>query len=206
MCDAARMSPPGRFRAQALDGLDVDVAGELVDLGCAARREPHQFDEVAAVFRVRLERQPAHTGIVGRQPEDVPEVSVRPAPLRGPEQVRGLCDPAGDEPAGSRGQDAEQAFRRLVADDGRLLEDARSGLETPVGRLELPLARGHFAEVGVLVGAPSADALLAASLRKVRFAGASVPTSVSLSSPRMKASTRLNAMSSWICCGGLFMK
>ena len=50
------------FVAQALDRLDVDVTRQLVDLGSAPGREPHQFDEVAAVFRVRLERQPAHAG------------------------------------------------------------------------------------------------------------------------------------------------
>ena len=43
--------------------------------------------------------------------------------------------------------------------------------------------------------------------RFVTFAGAgSSPCSVSLSSPRMNASTRSRAMSSWIWMGGLFMK
>src|SRR5207248_4669871 len=45
-----------------------------------------------------------------------------------------------------------------------------------------------------------------ATLRSDLFAGSSVPTSVSLSSPRMKASTRSRATSSWIWMGGLFMK
>ena len=43
--------------------------------------------------------------------------------------------------------------------------------------------------------------------RRVNFLGSvSVPTRVSLSSPRMKASTRLKAMSSWSWMGGLFLK
>ena len=77
---------------------------------------------------------------------------------------------------------------------------------------QVPGARPHVPvdmNAPVAAFAPVAWAGLAdlpASLRSVRLAGASVPTSVSLSSPLMNASTRLNAMSSWICWGGLFMK
>ena len=66
-------------------------------------------------------------------------------------------------------------------------------------RFETTIAGGHDAADATL-------ALLPATLRSLRTTGFSVPTSVSVSSPRMNASTRLNAMSSWICCGGLFMK
>ncbi len=54
--------------------------------------------------------------------------------------------------------------------------------------------------------AAAALTLAPASFRSARLGGVSVPTSVSWSSPRMNASTRLNAMSSWIWIGGLFMK
>ena len=55
---------------------------------------------------------------------------------------------------------------------------------------------------------PAVRALLlaVATLRSDLRAGCSVPTRTSLSSPRMKASTRSRATSSWIWMGGLFMK
>jgi len=107
-----------------------------------------------------------------------------------------------------------EMFHHVVL--GQTLDDAGAGAPASMRRLEAPLrggplrvpaaprrggcpARGHDAAVATL-------ALLPASLRNLRFTGASVPTSVSSSSPRMNASTRLNAMSSWIWRGGLFMK
>ena len=92
----------------------------------------------------------------------------------------------------------EDGGRGLVADDRRPFDDAgRGGLEAPMGRLQLsPLAHRVAA---AFVFATPASAL--ASLRDT-----SLPTSVSLSSPRMNASTRWCAMSSWIWSGGLFMK
>ncbi len=118
---------------------------------------------------------------------------------------------------GPGGRMVKQARGRLVAKDGQTLDDAgaaapasmRSFEATLAGlarRADLPrrsaarrVAQGHEAADATL-------ALLPASLRSLRLTGASVPTSVSLSSPRMNASTRLYAMSSWICWGGLFMK
>ena len=78
------------------------------------------------------------------------------------------------------------------SDDGWPVAGSRAGSG-------LVACRHDAAVVATLAGAP-------ASLRSLRFSGFSVPTSVSLSSPRMNASTRLYAMSSWICWGGLFMK
>jgi hypothetical protein len=82
------------------------------------------------------------------------------------------------------------------------LRTPRTTLGAPVGRFKAPFFRRHRAAAGafVFVGAVLASFLSAA------FERFSVPTSVSLSSPRMNASTLLWAMSSWIWTGGLFMK
>ena len=138
--------------------------------------------------------------MVGRQPEDVPEVLVRPAPLRRPQQVRRLRAETDQRPRRPfAGTTDKQPLRAAVRHDRGPLDDPPlAGRGAAVRRLEPALARRHL---------PAATlALVPATFFRRRLAGASVPTSVSLSSPRMKASTRLNAMSSWIWTGGLFMK
>ena len=110
------------------------------------------------------------------------------------------CDAEAEHgPGRTRRQRAQQPGREAVADDGRPLDDPGTGASAPVRRLEASFAVGHLAAVATLAFVP-------AIRLTVFLTGASVPTSVSLSSPRMNASTRLNAMSSWIWCGGLFMK
>ena len=172
---------------------------ERHDLVLRHVRHAHQLDEVGPVAPVRAQRDATHPRIVGRQPEDVPEVPVRPGALGRPEQVRGLRPEAQDGAGRPSGERPEQPGGEAVADDGRPLHDPRAGAPAPVRRLETPFAVGHRAAVATL-------ALVPARRLTVFLTGASVPTSVSLSSPRMNASTRLNAMSSWIWMGGLFMK
>ena len=84
---------------------------------------------------------------------------------------------------------------------------AAAGLRAPVRRLEAlaPLASPAPA-AAAFARAPVATGAVEASFLSCAFVRFSVPTSVSLSSPRMNASTRLWAMSSWIWIGGLFMK
>src|SRR5207247_7748322 len=120
-----------------------------------------------------------------------------------------------DDPASYRhGQPAHEPGAHPVGVDRGFLDRPRAPAGARDGRADaLPIWSGDraHAPAAAFVPAPRAAASAAlagrlASLRSVRFCGASVPTSVSLSSPRMNASTRVNAMSSWICWGGLFMK
>ena len=113
--------------------------------------------------------------------------------------TRRLRSEAEDGPGRTRRQRAQQPGHEAVAVDGRPLHDPGTRASAPVGRLEASFAVGHLAAVATLAFVP-------AIRLTVFLTGSSVPTSVSLSSPRMNASTRLNAMSSWIWCGGLFMK
>ena len=179
----------------------------------AHRRQAHQLDQVARVAAIRPERHPAHGRIVRRQAEHMAEVGIRPAPLRWPEQVGRLNQPADDPRRRTGRQVGEDPLRGPIAQDGGFLDDPRCAGRPAVGRLERsPRARfDRLARRGSIRDGrhrvPAATfALAPASRLSVFLAGASVPTSVSSSSPRMKASTRLNAMSSWIWTGGLFMK
>src|SRR4029077_4864466 len=115
--------------------------------------------------------------------------------------VAGLADRA-DDPAGEAlGHVGDEPDGNPVGRDRRLLQDARPRILPPVGRFER-----HFAEAAAAFLAPGQTGAAEASLRSCFLVRFSVPTSVSLSSPRMNASTRWRAMSSWIWTGGLFMK
>ena len=105
-------------------------------------RQAHQLDEVAPVVVVGAQRQPADARIVGRQPEDVPEVAVRPAALRRPERGRSPGR-AGRRPSRARpaGTIASEPGRRLVADDGQTLDDAGAAAPASMRRLESALGR-----------------------------------------------------------------
>jgi hypothetical protein len=178
----------------------VEVAGEPVDLLGRQRGQPHEVDEIPPVLPERAEREPADARVVWRQPQHVPEVGVRPAPPLGRGEVRPTGQRAHDAMGQADRHDAQGTGRRAVGEDAGSFDGTGPGTGTsPVGRLEPSLARRHFAAVATL-------ALLPASRRTVFLTGASVPTSVSSSSPRMNASTRLYAMSSWTWIGGLFMK
>ena len=206
----AKISPPRADARDAVELVDVDVRdhrGHLVD---RPGRQAHQLDEVAPVLVIGAQRQPADARIVGRQPEDVPEVAVRPAPLGRPRQV-GALDGGADHLAGEAlRDDVGQPRGRLVGDDGQTLDDAGAAAPASMRSLESALAGDaagrSAAAVGHFAAVVATWAFVPASLRYVRLATFSVPTRVSSSSPRMNASTRLNAMSSWICWGGLFMK
>ena len=115
-----------------------------LDLVGRQARQAHQLDEVATVLAVGAQGQAAHPRIVRRQPEDVAEVLVRPAPLGRPGAVRGLRQAPDDRPADAGRQDAQQPGRAAVAGDGRPLDEPRARLAAaPVRRFELPLALGH---------------------------------------------------------------
>ena len=161
-------------------------------------RQPHQLDDVARVLAVRPQREPPDARMVGGQPEDMPEVRVREPPLRRPQEIARLGRGADDRPrrpAGARGRG-----RPRLPCSRRWPSVRRCGVRIPGGAGAAPPASplAHRAAAALDFASP-ARAL--ASLRDT-----SLPTSVSLSSPRMNASTRWCAMSSWIWSGGLFMK
>src|SRR3954467_11753108 len=185
--------------AQPLDLGRVDRLDERLDLVPWHERDAHQLDEIRPVPPVRAKPHPTDARVIRREPEDVPEVAVRPPALRRPQQVRRLGAKAQHRPGRASRERPEEPRREAVAEDGRPLHDPRTRTPAPVRRLETPFAVGHRAAVATL-------ALVPARRLTVFLTGASVPTSVWLSSPRMNASTRLNAMSSWIWMGGLFMK
>ncbi len=161
--------------------------------------EPHELDHVAGVLPVRTESHPHDPRVRRRQAQHVPEVDVGRPALGWPREIRDLRHAPDHAARDRRRHVREDGGRRPIADDRRLLDEARRRcLEAPVGRLELSLGLGHLvAEAFVL-------AAVARSLAS--FLDTSVPVSVSLSSPRMKASTRSRATSSWSWSGGLFMK
>ena len=157
-------------------------------------------DQVAPVLPERAQGEPPDAWVVRWQSEHVPEVGVRPAPSIGRREVRPAGQRAHDAVGQADRHDPQRAGGRAVRKDAGSFDGPGPGTgASPVGCLEPSLVRGHFAAVATL-------ALLPASRRTVFLTGASVPTRVSSSSPRMNASTRLNAMSSWIWIGGLFMK
>ena len=210
MADRVDQPAPGARRRCARSS-STSMYGTIADISSARpRRQAHQLDEVAPVLVIGAQRQPADARVVGRQAEDVPEVAVRPAPLAGPGQVRALDGGADDLAGEALGDHVGQPRGRLVRDDRQTLDDAGAAAPASMRSLESALAgsaAGRSASaVGHFAAAVATWAFVPASLRYVRLASFSVPTRVSSSSPRMNASTRLNAMSSWICCGGLFMK
>ena len=167
-------------------------------------RQAHQLDEVARVLAIRAQREPPDPRMVRRQPRTWPKLGFDQRRFVGQSRYE-ACEPSarGRRRAGPAARCARSQRRAPVAGDGRSLDDARSRAAdagaAPRGAAPRVAVGGHRAAVATLAFAP------AIRLRAC-LTGASVPTSVSLSSPRMNASTRLNAMSSWICCGGLFMK
>ena len=219
MWPTARISPPpfGDALPAAAGHHRIDPGrDELRHLGLRHGRQAHQLHEVAAVLPVRAQGQPTHPRMVRRQPEDVPEVPVRPAALGRPERGTTACENRPTiSPVGPGGQDVAATGWPPVADDGQTLDDAgaaaprRCGASRRRSRGGAPRARascGGRRSPAVTTRRSPPWPWSPASLRSLRLTGASVPTSVSLSSPRMNASTRLKAMSSWICWGGLFMK
>ena len=162
--------------------------------------------------------QGADPSIPGREAEDPGRVGPDVAALLGPEPVAEDREPAADADRRPERQPAEDPRARAIQGDDRLLAEPWPGRVTTVGRPEAPTVRvarlgpGRRG-VGRAVRGPGGGCHLAATLagalarvRSFRSTTFSVPTRVSLSSPRMNASTRLKAMSSWSCAGGLFMK
>jgi hypothetical protein len=78
-------------------------------------------------------------------------------------------------------------------------------LAPPMRRVEARSASHRAAAADFLADADATGAV-EASFFSCAFERFSVPTRVSLSSPRMNASSRRRATSSWIWTGGLFMK
>ena len=120
-------------------------------------RDAHQLDEVAAVFAVRAQGQPADARVIRRQPQDVPEVPVGPGPLGRPEEVRAPATPSpSTAPVGPAGSGAAAARRRsgsrATADRSTI---RRTGAPASVRRLESSLAAGHRAAVATLALVPA---------------------------------------------------
>ena len=186
----------GPRRGEAVDAVALDAVGELLR---RPRGQPHELDHVGRVLAVGAEGEAPDVRVVGRQPEHAAEVDVGVATLRRPGEVAALGGRADHGPGQARRDVRQHGGGTTVAEDRRALDDARRGrIEAPVGRLEPAVAPGHFAAAAFAFAWPASAF--------ESFFDSSVPTSVSLSSPRMNASTRLNAMSSWIWMGGDFMK
>ena len=184
-----------RFAPQALDLSRIEVGNHRLELLERPRRKAHQLDEIAAIPEIRAEGHRADPVVVGRQPQDVPEVTVGPATLRRPGEVRQLRGAPDHACRLLRRHGGEDPGQCPIAGHGQTLDDARARTPASMRCLQSavagpraglrPVVGGHEAvAVATLAGAP-------ASLRSLRFSGFSVPTSVSLSSPRMNASSRL---------------
>ena len=129
--------------------------------GCR-RGQAHQLDEVAGVVAVgRAGPGGGRAGLSGRQAQDVPEVLVRPAPLRRPEQVRGPGEPADHGPGRPGRQPAERATSRhgragrSVARRSAGLRPRRRCAEPPGGsarRLRRRLATARSSVIACLAG------------------------------------------------------
>ena len=133
-----------------------------------------------------------------RQAQHVPEVDVGGPALGRPGEVASWMRPP-ITAARDRGRHVrEDGGRRPVADDRRLLDDARGVTRGAGGAPRAALRVGHLVAVAFVLAA------VASALAS--FLDSSLPVSVSLSSPRMNASTRSRATSSWSWSGGLFMK
>ena len=175
-----------------------------------ARRQAHQLDEVAAVAVIGAQRHargPAGGPAAGPgRARSCGSTSVAWSARRGRTAARPArstsaaasgrqrCQEPGRQPdsrrrasrSTTRGLAARAPMRRLEAPVRPPAPVApASGGRSPVRAGSRLVACGHdAAAVATLAGLP-------ASLRSLRFSGFSVPTSVSLSSPRMNASTRL---------------
>ena len=231
---AARQPGGGRFVVAEVSAHDdeplrrlprrVEGRGGIVaDLGGAfclgEPRESHQLQDPADLVPVHGPREVADAPVAGRDAEHTGGVGPDiPAPGR-PRPVHADGEPAADAGRRSKRQAAQDPRPNAVAEHSRAGPDAPPLGLAPVRGLEAALGPASFGPgLGVRrpvggAGDPAGGGHLAAAfsaplakVRRVRATGFSVPTSVSLSSPRMNASTRLKAMSSWICCGGLFMK
>ena len=233
--DADRQAVPGDGRHDRVVAADVADAcrsarrGDSARDPRAARRRRVSGDQRGhLVGRPRRQRASARRGSArtrGRRAAPAGGRAGRPAAARGRARSCGSTSAAWSARAGTSawasrptiarprpGGHDRRATRVAAGSATTARRSTTRGLAAPASmrRLESALAgvaAGRSASaVGHVAAAVATLAFVPASLRSVRLAGVSVPTSVSLSSPRMNASTRLNAMSSWICCGGLFMK
>ena len=195
----------GRRLPGLLDPVEIGLDDASDCLLGRQRFEPHHLDEIARVRAVGRQREPAHTEVVRRQAGDTAEVRVRPGSLRWPQEIARLAG-GGDHPDRQPGGNvSDEPDGSRVRGDGRLLENSRSSLATPVWRVQALCVR-HLAAAAAFLAAAEATGAVEASFFSWALVRFSVPTSVSLSSPRMNASTRCRATSSWIWTGGLFMK
>ena len=206
---AARRRPPDVLDLRRASAWTTRATG----LVGATRREAHELDEVAGVLAVGRE---------GQAPDPRVVRAAARARARSSRSTSAASSATGGSPPGE--PVPITAARRAPAARGRRASRARApGTPTTAARLDDRAGRGRPARrrcgasrplrrwrhrrrrpppslVRPSRPAPSWPACGA------RFDGFSVPTSVSLSSPRMNASTRSCAMSSWIWSGGLFMK
>ena len=188
----------------------VDAATPAVSAGCDGRRI--SLDQVAARTRGRPDSARRRTrGSSGGSPRTCPKFCVRPAPLGRPERGTTACEPAPDDPAGrgARRQDAaasSQARAAVAARTAEPLERRADPARARAGAAPRARCARRVTALAAAFARPWSARAMDASFRSWALVRFSVPTSVSLSSPRMNASTRLKAMSSWIWIGGLFMK
>ena len=140
--DAGSAPRAGRRRRadpRMLVGVEVRASRRAADLVGGQRRQAHQLDEVAPVVAVGAQRQPADARVVRRQPQDVPEVAVRPAPLGRPERGTRPATAEADRPRRARPagtawqQPGRRRGRRTTA---RPLDDPRAGAPASMRRLE----------------------------------------------------------------------
>ena len=98
--------------------------------------QAHQLDEVAGIGGVGAQGQAANRGAARRLADHVPEVGVRPAPLRRPEQVGRPGEPADDRPRRAGGQTGQEPRTAPIEQDARSLHDPGTLGRPAVGCLE----------------------------------------------------------------------
>ena len=127
---ALRRSP---VALHAVQPVAVDQGGGL---RLAEPGQAHQLDEVAGIRGVGAQGQAADRRAARRLADHVPEVGVRPAPLRRPEQVRRPGEPADDRPRRAGGQPGEEPRAAPIEQDARSLHDPGALGRPAVGCLE----------------------------------------------------------------------
>ena len=174
----------------------VDGHQSIDDVG-GEGRHAHHVGQVLAVGPKRAARRAPHPRIIGRQAHRSGKVVADDLDLVA-RQVEGRVTGSGRQwQHNAPGKRADHPFPPDVAPVNQPFAET------------FPVARGRGSgRRHATQAAPAVRGLvlaLATFLSCLRT-GCSVPTRVSLSSPRMKASTRSCATSSWIWRGGLFMK